>query len=123
MSARTELPEELVECLELYRDGRCPELAACLFEELAAHSRRTESDTERCLCYLLLRNWRGVDRTRRDLPAPRAVPSSPAAGSIAAEERQTKAVSGHAASARSRRGTTRRPALRLVHGFTRDTRS
>ena len=100
------LPEEIVECLERYRDGRCPELAACLLEELALGYSRADTELERCTCFSLLRRWLAVDRGRRDLPAPRAA-SAP-------DDRARSA------------GTHRRaPAtlLRLVSGGARETRA
>jgi len=61
------LPEEVLECLERYCDGRCPELAGNLFEALSERAIQAECGLERCTCASLLRHWFGVDRrtTRR----------------------------------------------------------
>lgn len=72
-----DLPEEIVECLETYCEGRCPEFAQTLLEELAVHSQRTEDVEQRCVCARLLRRWHSVDTKRRDLPKLHAVPSPP----------------------------------------------
>jgi len=64
------LPEEIVECLERYCDGRCPELAGTLFEALGERAVRAECDLERCTCAALLRHWFGIDRLVRHADEP-----------------------------------------------------
>gem|GEM_PF-3428909 len=71
-----ELPEDVVECLERYCDGRCPELAGNLFEELGERAVRAECGLERCTCASLLRHWFGIDQhaSRQAEPSPHRRP-------------------------------------------------
>lgn len=66
MYFENDLPEELVEQMERYCDGRSPALAGCFLEDLTAMSQRAETDAERCTLLTMLKHWLGVDHTRND---------------------------------------------------------
>ncbi len=68
MSRDLDLPDELVECLETYCEGRCPEFAQTLLEELSLYSQRTEDAEQHCTYARLLRSWHCVVTKRHDLP-------------------------------------------------------
>lgn len=64
MYSTIDLPEELIELLALYCDGRSPALAGCLIEDLTVMSQRADSDLERCTFSAMLKHWLGVDHSR-----------------------------------------------------------